>query len=114
LIDNAVSGPVPEAAVLLSPAADVEDFGLAAAVRLPPTTVPYDPDKTRENYRGLIAMILISVMSTLIAASFALFWIHPDRSKDLQQFFSLIFGPVVALVGAATGYYFGSQSANKV
>jgi len=93
----------------------LEDFGPLAMSPGPElAAVPYNPEKTRENYRGIIALILIGLMSTLIAASFALFWIHPDRSKDLQQFFSLIFGPVVALVGAATGYYFGSQSANKL
>jgi len=109
-IENPASTP-PSPPVIVK--AGVEDFGFAVPVRVPETTVPYNPEKTRENYRGIIALILIALMSALIAVSFALFWIHPDRSKDLQQFFSLIFGPVVALVGAATGYYFGSQSANK-
>lgn len=72
--------------------------------------VSYSPDKTRENYRGIIALILIALMAAIIAISFALLWIHPDRNKDLQQFFAVVYGPVVALVGAATGYYFGSQS----
>ncbi len=91
-----------------------EDFGPPASPPVPePAAIPYNPEKIRENYRGIIAMILISLMAALIAASFTLFWLHPDRSKDLEHFFSLIFGPVVALVGAATGYYFGSQSANK-
>jgi hypothetical protein len=93
----------------------IEDFGRTEAVPAPEAApVPYNPERARENYRGIIALILIALMSALITASFALFWIHPDRSKDLQQFFSLIFGPVVALVGAATGYYFGSQSANRL
>ena len=92
-----------------------ENFGPPASSPIPgPAAVPYNPERARENYRGVIALILIALMGALITASFTLFWIHPDRSKDLQQFFSLIFGPVVALVGAATGYYFGSQSANRL
>ena len=90
-----------------------QDFGRAEFVPLPETPLPYNPEKTRENYRGVIALILIALMAAIIAVSFALLWLHPDRNKDLQQFFSIVYGPVVALVGAATGYYFGSQSANK-
>ncbi len=103
-----------EVSTTFTPAtASVEDFGSAATSHALVATVPYDPERARENYRGVIALILIGLMAALITATFALFWLHPDRSKDVQQFFSLIFGPVVALVGAATGYYFGSQSAMR-
>lgn len=89
-------------------------LGTADATPLPePQTKPWNSEEMRENFRGIIAFLLIFIMASIIAASFMLFWIHPDRSDKIQQFFSLVFGPVVALVGAATGYYFGSQAAQK-
>jgi hypothetical protein len=75
--------------------------------------VPYDPMKAPENVRGWIALSLIGLLAGTILVSFILLWIHPDRSKELHDLLALIFGPLVALVGAATGYYFGSQAAAK-
>jgi hypothetical protein len=75
--------------------------------------VPYDPMKARENVRGWIALSLIGLLAGTILVSFILLWIHPERSKELHDLLALIFGPLVALVGAATGYYFGSQAATK-
>jgi hypothetical protein len=76
-------------------------------------TIPYDPTKARESVRGWIALSLIALLATTILVSFVLLWIHPDRSKELHDLLALVFGPLVALVGAATGYYFGSQAAVK-
>lgn len=76
-------------------------------------TIPYDPLRNRENIRGTIALLLIGLMAATILVSFVMLWIHPDRSKELHELLALTFGPLVALVGAATGYYFGSQSVNK-
>ena len=73
----------------------------------------YDPTKTRENFRGAIALVLIALMAVTVAVSLALIWVHPDRSKDLHDLLALVFGPLVALVGTATGYYFGSQAASR-
>ena len=72
----------------------------------------YDPTETRENFRGAIALALITLMAITVLISLALVWIHPDRSKDLHDLLALIFGPLIALVGTATGYYFGSQAAS--
>ncbi len=75
-----------------------------------PKVVTYDPSKDRESMRGTIALSLIGIFAATIAGAFALVWIHPDRSKELHELLGLILGPLVALVGAATGYYFGSQA----
>ena len=69
--------------------------------------------KARESVRGWIALSLIGLLAATIIVSFILLWIHPDRSKELHDLLALVFGPLVALVGAATGYYFGSQAADK-
>jgi uncharacterized protein YggT (Ycf19 family) len=61
--------------------------------------------KARENVRGWIVLSLIGLLAATILVSFILLWIHPDRSKELHDLLALVFGPLVALVGAATGYY---------
>lgn len=71
----------------------------------------YDPTETRENFRGTIALGLIALMALTVIV--ALVWRHPDRSKELHDLLALVFGPLVALVGTATGYYFGSQAASR-
>lgn len=72
----------------------------------------YDPTERRENFRGTIALGLIALMAVTVFVSLLLIWIHPDRSKELHDLLALVFGPLVALVGTATGYYFGSQAAS--
>lgn len=69
----------------------------------------YDPSKDRENMRGTIAIVLISILASEIGASFVFIWIHPDRSKDLHDLLTVVFGPLIALVGAATGYYYAGN-----
>ncbi len=93
------------------------DEGFAPALSVAPSAaylaVPYDPMKARESVRSAVALILIGIMAATIIASFILLWIHPDRSRELHDLLALIFGPLVALVGAAIGYYFGAQAASK-
>jgi hypothetical protein len=93
---------------------DVVDLGSVSASPSPAfETIKYDPAPQRESVRGRIALFLIILMAATILGSFAILWFHPDRDKELHELLSLIFGPLVALVGAATGYYFGSQAATK-
>ncbi len=89
----------------------VEDLGdpLPGPVP-PPDVIVYDPSKARESVRGIIALSLIATLGVTILGSFAVIWVHPDRSKELHDLLGLVLGPLVALVGAATGYYFGSQA----
>ena len=79
----------------------------------PPETLPYDPVKDRENVRGKIAISLIEILAAIILLSFILLAFQPDSSDKLKEILSLVFGPLVALVGAATGYYFGAKSSGK-
>ena len=108
-LDPAQTGPniIPR----LDAAEEPLDLGSASAEDTPPYSIrPYDPMKTRESIRGWIALSLIAMLAVVVVASLALVWIHPDRSKELHELLSLVFGPLIALVGSATGYYFGSQA----
>lgn len=87
------------------------DLGSASVDGAPAfQTIPYDPAKARESVRGWIALSLIALFALVMSASFAFMWVHPDRTRDLHDLLALLLGPLVALVGAATGYYFGSKA----
>jgi hypothetical protein len=65
--------------------------------------------RARENIRGIIALGLIALLSAVVVVSLILIWVHPERSKELHELLVLVFGPLIALVGSATGFYFGSK-----
>jgi len=87
-----------------------------------PMVEPYNIDRARETVRlwiavGLLAVLIVVVLGAMSAAVVAM-WQHaktnPNREdseaafahvKDLTQ---LVFGPIVALVSACTGFYFGA------
>ncbi len=67
-----------------------------------------------------IAIWLLKILVGVIALSFlALIWAlangagtTKDNYAHIVGLLNIVFGPVVTLVGAATGYYFGAQTLN--
>ena len=83
------------------------------APTIPDVPVPrggaiYDPRPLEDQARRRIAYILIALLAIVIFAllSMVIFGIIAvDEIKD----FSVILGPLVALVSAATGFYYGTK-----
>lgn len=74
---------------------------------------PYDPAPEREHKRGVIALILVSALCGIILLAFAFIFFSPDASTNLdvlKSVLEIIFAPIVGLVGAVTGFYFGERS----
>ncbi|WP_416204036.1 hypothetical protein [Xanthomonas euvesicatoria] len=72
-------------------------------------TEPYDPNKAldhaRKNVAYLLIWLLVSVCGfTLIALAFG------APSEVMLHALELLLSPITALVGAATGFYFGTRS----
>lgn len=78
-----------------------------------PKTEPYDPNPKREIARSLIAYLLIGILAFIVIAAMVFLWAKPDRSKEMHDLLEVLFAPMVALVGAVTGYYFGSAGTNS-
>lgn len=75
-----------------------------------PVTEPYDPEPKREWARAIIALTLIGLLIAIVMASFVTLWVHPDYLEQMRGLLELIFAPIIALVGSATGFYFGGKT----
>ena len=88
---------------------------------------PYDPTQDREEKRGQIAMTLVRALLGVVIASFLLFGVKvffndcgacdPEDQNSiasyvnaLSEIIELIYAPLVGLIGAVTGFYFGERS----
>lgn len=85
---------------------------------------PYDPGLDRETIRGTIALALVSTLVGVIAvvALAGLVTIFACHVKDacdadivefktIRTVAELVMTPLIGLVGAVTGFYFGEKSA---
>jgi hypothetical protein len=67
--------------------------------------------KQRENVREFLTRGLVMLLGATLGIGFLLIAFQHLTGvppADIRTFFELIFGPLVALVSAATGFYFGS------
>lgn len=65
--------------------------------------------KQRETAREWITKTLVIILGAIIAAAFATIWLDLASIENLVDVLTIIFGPVVTLVGAATGFYYGEK-----
>lgn len=70
---------------------------------------PYDPSPERERMRGWIAVALLAILAVIVLISLLTVAFHWAPTDDLVRVLGLLFAPIVGLVGAATGFYFGSR-----
>jgi len=80
-----------------------------------PSSKPYNPDEFRDNARKRITYWLLALLTVLFVGAFVSLFViegQPDL-EQLKSLLEILLGPLVALVSAATGFYFGAQSDNK-
>ncbi len=54
-------------------------------------------------------MNLIALLVAVVLLSFLSLWINSVAANELEGLLQLVFAPIVALVGAATGFYYGAR-----
>jgi hypothetical protein len=71
---------------------------------------PYDPEPEREKLRGWIALILVGLLVAVVVFAFLTLWFgEAAHQSDLKALLDLIIAPIVGVVGAVTGFYFGGK-----
>jgi di/tricarboxylate transporter len=60
--------------------------------------------------RGAIVIFLLAILGGTVAASFVALWVDAITAEDLRTLLTLIFTPIIGLVGAATGFYYGGRT----
>jgi len=75
-----------------------------------PPSQEYNPEPDREKIRGKIAQELIWLLIGIIVLSLILVLLFPGDLEKIKTVLELILSPLFALVGTATGFYFGANS----
>ncbi|WP_377808011.1 hypothetical protein ABNQ38_21750 [Azospirillum sp. A29] len=74
-----------------------------------PVPASYDSRPGEDGARRYIAFSLIGILAVIIYEIF--FMLHLGRIKvDEVKEFGVILGPIITLVSAATGFYYGTKS----
>ena len=126
-----MADPSQKKAPAADAAIDLRTVGVTEGVEAAPQELPepfkerpYDPSPARENIRGRIALLLIWTMVVVIGlvtivAILTTTGCLKEETKcaddavnltSLRVLVELILTPLVGLVGAVTGFYFGEKS----
>jgi hypothetical protein len=86
-----------------------EETNPTQSIPAPQAVGQYDPRPHEDGARRTIAYILIGLLCGVIAAIFILLSFGSIAVSEIKEF-GFILGPVVTLVSAATGFYYGTKS----
>jgi hypothetical protein len=88
----------------------------AGASQLGPKDIPHDQGRHLDFARLYIALSLLVILAAVVAGAMCATWAAsksngwtPNTFENVKDILQIVFGPLVALVSAATGFYFGSQ-----
>ena len=74
------------------------------------STRPYDPSRTREDVRRLLATGILGTLMATVLGIFALVALTTPR--DLTSIIQTVFPALIGITGTVMGFYFGSQQAS--
>jgi len=100
---------------LTQPAEDFDQWPHAVAPSAKPQHIDqegYDPRPHEDQARRNIAYWLIGLLTLICLATFMTLWFTRIPVEDVMKIVQILLGPVIALVSAATGFYYGTKSKN--
>jgi hypothetical protein len=105
--------PVPELApeglVPIEARPDMELPGL-----LPPAKGDaWNPERHLATSRRFIAHWLLAILSGVLLLAWLTLLLNLITVQEVQQLMTIMFAPIIGLVGAATGFYFGERSEER-
>jgi Holin of 3TMs, for gene-transfer release len=92
----------------------VEPLDLTADQIVAPTPTfeekAYDPRPQEDSARRRIAYILLALLGFVLVWSLGYVSFYPMQVEAIAKILQLVLSPLIALVSAATGFYFGSKN----
>lgn len=76
-------------------------------------TRDYDPRPDEDAARRRIAYALIMLLVLLCLATFCTLWFTKVPVESVLRVVEMLLGPIIALVSAATGFYYGTKAAAR-
>jgi hypothetical protein len=73
----------------------------------------YDPTKSREDTRTFLAVSFAVLLGIVVIGSGIILALWPDRVEVFEKYLTMVFAPLLGLVGTVSGFYFGEKSAEK-
>jgi len=70
----------------------------------------YDPRPQEDQARRNIAYCLIALLFFICVANFVTLWGTAIQVEDVMKILQILLSPVIALVSAMTGFYYGTKS----
>lgn len=70
----------------------------------------HDPVAFNDRMRGIVALTVLGLLGTVVAGSFVLLATNSVSIDELEGLLTIVFAPLVALAGSATGFYFGGRN----
>lgn len=114
-IVSADKSNMPNSVVEVS-GADEADFTGDALPKSPglpaPEDRPYNPNRDRENVRSFVAKGLLLLLLGTVAVSFICLSAGWISKEDLKDLLTIVFGPIITLLGAVTGFYYGEKASS--
>jgi hypothetical protein len=69
----------------------------------------YNPGPQEDSARRRIAYILLGLLSVVLIWALVSITLRPESDEHIVKVLEIVLGPIIALVSAATGFYFGSK-----
>ena len=105
---NALDATVPGETLNATLAPGERPFGLETPDE------QYNPEQSRDKARATITYWLLGLLTFLFVGAFIAFFASSERTfANLKVMLEMLISPLIVLVSAATGFYFGAHSANK-
>lgn len=89
-----------------SPISDLREVDLGP-LDLDRSPVKEGPAKRVEKTRATLAYLLFALLATIVLTLLALLAAHKITTDELGSTAGVLISPVIGLLGAATGYYYG-------
>lgn len=103
LTERIISGYIPQAIDLQDPT------GVGVTYIKPKPGIA----EMRENARSDIAKLLFVLLFLVAIWAMGIFSYDPSSRESLKDLVSLLFTPIVGILGTVLGFYFGAQTVNK-